>query len=287
MRTRGGHGDGPGEFTQPRLLGLGRADSLIVLDGGRIHLLDREGEWSHAFPLLSETQGEPAQALAALDDGRVVVQLINLSLGPLGDGDILTDTTRLALVSPGRAMQLLGPAVTPAWLLVGPRRVPIPFAPTLTVTTSGTRVISLTPDGSAVVVFGASDSTAVWSPPSPPGAASEADWDDELRRLQDRGVPSAVVELADSLRGNEVVPDRQARYDLVVASTLGEIWARQSRGTSAERAWDVFSPDGQLLGGASTPRAFSPHHISDRLMVGVLRGPLGTESVLVYQLARE
>ncbi len=82
------------------------------------------------------------------------------------------------------------------------------------------------------------------------------------------------------------LPEFVPLYDRMLVDTGRRVWLRRFR-LSREKGpyvWDVLSGDGTWLGGAATPRDFTPYRIGGDHMMGVRRDSLGVERVQVMRM---
>jgi hypothetical protein len=72
------------------------------------------------------------------------------------------------------------------------------------------------------------------------------------------------------------------RIDLV-EDPIEREWTRQPAPARATR-WDLFDPDGKLLGTVTLPPGFTPRFAGDRWMLGVLRDELDVQYVVRFEI---
>lgn len=286
VETWGGRGEGPGEFGAPTLLGTSRGDTLLILDRrnqvvSTLSPTGEPGDWS--FHVLDSRNPAPRQALAATDEGRVVVQSVTVFQGGLQEGSVFGDTTRLSLVDPhGGSSQSLGPAAAPRWVWTHEEQVPLPFSSRLSVATRGDSVFTLGADGSTVLVYAPDGRNAVWASPRHSGAVTSADAAAYRAYVAARGMAKEMSDLWVSVLDHPAVPHSKSIYDAVVATDDGEVWARLGLGVGEPGTWDVFTAEGEVRGTVLTPRGLLVRKVTSDKVIGVRRDSLGVESVVVY-----
>ncbi len=90
------------------------------------------------------------------------------------------------------------------------------------------------------------------------------------------------------------VPERRPALSDVLVSDVGEIWvgnypgalAAKSMARFLERRWLVFSADGSLVAKATTPEGFQPYAVMGARVWGVFKDDLDVETVRAYAITR-
>lgn len=130
LKTRGGRGEGPGEFAQIRLLGSSEGDLVLVGDGqiDRITVFDPDGQFVRT-ERVSASDRPPPRLFDIFRDGSVLGQVPRIvSASSLQPGQILPDSVELVRVrfhTP--TSENYGTALGPLWLWTGRNQVPVPF----------------------------------------------------------------------------------------------------------------------------------------------------------------
>ncbi len=287
LRTRGGTGDGPGEFRRIRLLGVFRGDSVAVWDGGlgRLSVFDPDGELGQVLSLSGLPSGESVpRGFDVFDDGTILAQIpVLIPAGSIEAGQTLGDSARLVRIDlRGSTSVAQGSALGPTWIWTGRSQIPVPF------TINSSFDIW---DGSVHLVSGPQFRIRVFRD----GALAEVYGVGRSERQvsqEDLATYRAFVEeyIPDSQKADYLEtldhplrPTVLPAYSQVVLASDGHTWARlYSPDPSAAGRWDVFRPDGVWVGEVETPVGFVPMSISDDLMAGVWRDGLGVEYVRVY-----
>ena len=114
--------------------------------------------------------------------------------------------------------------------------------------------------------------------------------DSHLRIARERMLEDASEERRQVLEStllempvSEVFP----AYSLVRGDDLGNVWVQEYPipGEESDR-WDVFNPDGELLGSVALPSGLDPKHIGSDFVAGVWRDDLDIEHVQLYGLVK-
>ena len=80
------------------------------------------------------------------------------------------------------------------------------------------------------------------------------------------------------------LPEFLPAYTSLVIDHAGRVWAARSSPQPDEPTpWDVYSPDGVLLGDIRTPTALRVTQVDARGVTGVWTDELGVQSVRVYE----
>lgn len=286
-KTRGGRGEGPGEFLRIRLLGAMAGDTVLVGDPGteRLTSFDPEGELLHTGLLPSSDRPAPVP-LAAFPDGSVLGQVPRiLSASSLVPGQVLTDSVELVRVRAGSdSARSYGAASGPLWLWTGRSQAPIPFTvgASLVVVEEAVHVVSgpdfrirVFEDGRLVESYGVA---------RPLRAIADRDLA-AYRRFVDEYVPEP--QRPDYLAGlrHERRPETLPAYDRLLAAPDGHVWAQVYESElSASHRWDVFDRSRTLVGSVRVPPGLYPHAVTEAALVGVWRDELGVEHVRVHAL---
>ena len=72
-----------------------------------------------------------------------------------------------------------------------------------------------------------------------------------------------------------------------MADLLGYLWVEDFQRPGAEdRAWNVFDPQGVLVGRVTLPESFSPREIGGDYILGMGWDELNVEYIQMYPLSR-
>jgi hypothetical protein len=81
-------------------------------------------------------------------------------------------------------------------------------------------------------------------------------------------------------------PDSMPAYDQLVVGDLGLLWARVFPDTASVATWDLFRPDGTLMGTVRAPSALNVRDITADYLLAQRVGDLGEPLVELYSLTR-
>ena len=281
-KTRGGRGDGPGEFRRIRLLGAFRGDSVAVGDRGndRVTVFDAEGELVRTIRIASSDDQIPLAHLV-FDDGTVLGQVPRVfPAGFLQPGVVIADTARLVRVGSGVPSHPVAEVPGPLWLWTGRSQVPIPFTanPGFVLVDSSLHVAS--GPSFRIRVFESGrvvESYGVARTPRRVEAGDIADY------RQTAELHIAEQQRPDYLSGleHESRPTVLPGYSRVLVSDAGNVWTQRY---TPDTTWDVFGPGRRLLGQVHVPDGFFLQDVRGSMLVGVWRDELLVEHVRVYEL---
>ncbi len=303
LRSIGGPGEGPGEFSEDVAAVFERSDSIWILDqaGGALQAFDLNGELLGS--LRSEPSGIPLRTDEAL--GRIVAQIRSLSeIEAIGSSS--TDIIRT--IDGGYADTL-------AYLSVGGTLRVERDQPVVMVFASEP-FWDMAADGS--IAYGESDSYQI----------KIRNAEGAIDRVVERAVTPVRVTDAIERRLRQAVRERievegespeivdlimQAinfaeNMPLITACILeddGHLWVRTSRVPSRDLelrfdpedlgsisddlsspSWDVFDPEGSYLGKVELPERFRPYRMLGDTIWGVQRDDLDVESVVGLRVVR-
>jgi len=285
-KIRGGHGEGPGEFLQIRLLGAGKGDSVLVGDGGtdRITVFDPAGELSRTWRLPSSDRPAP-RPFDVFPDGSILGQLPRiLSAAALQPGQVLADSVELVRVDPdSMSVTPWGTAPGPLWLWTGRSQVPLPFTVNASFDVVGSAVhlvsgpdfrVRVLEDGHLLESYGVRREAR----------AVEASDIDAYRAFVDEYIPEAMRRDYLAALDNEHRPGLLPGYDRVLAAADGHVWAQvYEADLGSAHEWDVFDHQGRFAGRVPIQARFYPMVVTADEVVGVWRDPVGVEYVRAYR----
>jgi hypothetical protein len=289
LRMVGQQGPGPGEYQNPNHLGL-LGDTLVVADATdlRVGLFKLDGEWLGEWPTIANLAGivqaghEQIWLRTVQWDGSS--EPVSIFEGHGIDGWVDT-----VLASPDPNRDLMEPSNTV--VCRSPQRISgltVPFAPkTVRIPTPRREILESDPVGYRMVFTTfEGDTTHVVEYQTPDTLVSDLEWqeqEEEWGRFRADG-PGLVCD------GRLTRPARKRLIDDVVFDDQGRIWIeRVQLDSSDEERFDVFSPDGELLGMVVTPtraRSARPFVRGDRIYL-VTADSLDVQSVHVLQFSPE
>ena len=286
-KTRGGRGEGPGEFQRIRLIGSYSGDSVLVADdaNGRVTVFDPEGEFIRTERLASG-DGPLPRAFDVFPDGSVLGQVPRiLATASLEDGQILGDSVRLVRVDFEKGTQQpQATALGPLWLWTGRSQIPIPFTINSGFDVHGESVHLVAGPAFRVRVFERGRLSEIYGV-----ARDERDvTQDEIAAFRE-----STREYVAAARLSEYLAalDHPARptvlpaYSGVIVASDGNAWVRlYSPDPLAPATWDIFSPEREWLGQAQTPAGFFAFSITGESLAGLWLDELGVEHVRVYEI---
>jgi len=289
-KTRGGSGEGPGEFLQIRLLGATKADSVLLGDSrvDRITVFDPEGEFVRTERLPSSERPAP-RPFDVFPDGSVLGQLRRVLMAPsLEPGQILRDSVELVRVRLGtRSAEPYGSGAGPLWLWTGRSQIPIAFTVNASFDVVGEDVHLVSGPDFRVHVLNDDGLRAAYGVERQARSVGDADLD-SYRRFVNEYLPEAMwAEYLEAL-SHEEGPSHLPGYDRVIASRDGHVWAQvYESDPSAPHDWDVFDGEGRFSGRVHVWSGFYPMVITRNAIVGVWRDTLGVEFIRKYRLTRK
>jgi len=288
-KTRGGRGEGPGEFLQIRLLGATAGDSVICGDSGadRITVFDPEGEFvrTERLPISDRPAPRPFDVFA---DGSLLAQLPRIvSAQSLEPGLVIRDSAELVRVRPDRqAFEPYGSAPGPLWLWTGRNQVPVPFTTNASFDVVGHAAHLVAGPEFRVKVHNGEGLQTIYGVEREPRRVAGSDLDSYRGFVQEYLPESMQAEYLEPLDGEER-PSRLPGYDRLIASSDGYVWAQvYESDLAAPHDWDVFDRDGVFLGRVHVWSGFYPFVITREVMAGVWRDSMGVEFVRLYRLRR-
>ena len=279
LTSRGGEGQGPGEFERLLTLWPWPGDSIAAwrAPGSGISVFDTEGSYERTFALADHatTPGFRWNPLSVTRDGAILVagiaddeSMIELQLRG-GQGQLLTSlgmhpgsersgTTRATAYRRGSVLTLWNDLV-----IVGTN-----FRYELKAFTTDGRLARIVRRGHELRAPTEAEVLAYVEENARPGTAP-----DEIRR-QARSTP---------------VAEHFPAYGSVASDATGHLWVREySFPLEARPAplWTVFDPDGQVLGFVETPRGLVIYEIGADYILGLMYDALGVGSVQLWALER-
>ncbi len=302
LRTAGGAGSGPGEFRGIRSI-FPAGDSLVAvdLDLRRISLFDLDGRFARVRNLQTVGAGAfPPVPIGRLADGRFIAY----EPPTFSTGDrpgLRRDSSRIYLMSaegiPGaRVLALLDDEtlVFASEQFVSSR--PLPFGRETTVQVRDGRLWTATADEYRLDEWDPEDGRLVGSVrwrrmPVPVEPAAVEELRDSMRALRDRETTryrellDIVVKVYEETR----FPDTEPPHGTFRIDAGGRLWVKDYLTPRAEvgpSTWQVFAPDGRLLGPVTLPPRFAPTDIGDDYILGTWLDEDEVPHVLAYPLLK-
>lgn len=291
--SRGGTGNGPGQYRGLRTLLVLGGDSVLAGDLllNSAHLYSPEGDLVRSWRIGELGHLVAPAPFARLADGTFVAMTERQLSQPPGyvrsemvvvryrDGQVL-DTVAVA------------PGGESYYSRCGPSNQAIcnwsvPFGLRAHAVAHGTRILVGNGDGYVIRVFDPSGHlTAVYRRDVPRGAVTSARvgrWADSVvAATSDRWKPSARRALAEA-----PTPDSLPSFVDLMMDADGDTWvARPDTAADGGASWDVLGPDGAYLTTVEVPRGLKLTQIGDGFLVGIARDENDVESVEVFRIAK-
>lgn len=291
--TRGGEGQGPGQYRSLRALLVLGGDSVLAEDplNGAIHMYSPGGELVRSWRIGKLGAFTAPPPFARLADGTFVA----LAQHPLSslpglvrfeamvvryrDGQVLDTVARSAgsqeyLTRCGSSGQ-----TTCTW--------DVPFGVKAHAVAHDTRIVVGNGDGYALKVYDPSGKlTAIYRrnlARKPLNAALRSRYVDSVVALyppERRAQAHRALSMAPA-------PDSLPSFTNLMMDALGDTWVALPDTAAAESApWDVLGPDGAYLTTVEVPRGLELTQIGDTFLMGIMHDADGGESVEVYRIAK-
>ncbi len=256
----GGRGEGPGEFRSVRFLGFD-AEGAWFWDRtlGRVTAFSLAGELRGVHPLGQDLEILPG-LIGRTDRGSFVTTLPGFVAGPVSEGMIIPDTSRLWEVG----LEALDPRLIveqpgQSWYMSERGQVPVPFTDGGRHAARGNRVVVSDPDGSPMLrVFDGGRLVMRVQTDLERARVSPAETQAAWERMAPGGrVPDGLP-----------VPSRVPAWGFLQLGSDGSLLAMRyfrwptgpggdSSGDPPAAEWDVFSPDGRHRGVMVLPYGWS------------------------------
>lgn len=288
-KTRGGRGEGPGEFVQIRLLGSAPGDTVLLGDGGldRITVFSPDGEFVRTEVLPSSDRPAP-RPFDVFGDGSVLGQLPRIvSAASLEDGQILTDSVELVRVNVrASTIQPYGTAEGPLWIWTGRSQVPVPFTVNAAFDVAGNEVYLVSGPDFRIQVFEDGELQEIHAVRRARRRVGNADIVAYRQFVEDYVPEQTRADYLSSL-DHEARPNVLPAYDRVLISAEGDIWVQTyDADLEAPHDWDVFDEEGGFLGSVQVAAGLNPLVVTEDAVVGIWRDSLGVEYVQAFRLTR-
>ena len=111
----------------------------------------------------------------------------------------------------------------------------------------------------------------------------------DVSRAIDRELAAVSKEFREGERAgleSAVVPDSMPAYDQLAVDELDHVWARVFPDTATTATWDLFTPDGTLLGSAAVPADLTVRQIGADWLLATRKGELDEPLVVLYRMTR-
>ena len=284
LATRGGTGEGPGEFEILRRVRLWPGDSIAAWYGSRaaVSIFDSEGNHGRSFTMADhgETRGFLWRPMATTGDGSVLVRWSR------EDEDTVMVQFRNG---EGQVQSSLGthpgfePYIAPNGSLYGKiyERTPVlALWGSLVVvgTTSRYELKAFTHDGTLARIVRRGHE---------PRPVTDDDVDAYIAGL--RPMPGQSPQQIRRRYRTVPVAEHFPAFSSIIADAAGHLWVREYDFHDEERPaplWTVFDGQGQVLGFVETPQDLRIYEIGEDYILGRKEDELGVESVQLWPLDR-
>ncbi len=290
LKTRGGRGEGPGEFVAIRLLGGRSGDTVFVADdaNGRISVYGPEGDLVRTQQIQSGDHPTP-RLFDVFPDGSFLGQVPRILMAStLKPGQILGDSVDLVRVGvDAREWQRYGGALGPLWIWTGRNQVPVPFTANASFDVEGDKVHLAAGPAFRIRVFEAGRLLELYGMDRPARRVGAADVT-AYRQMTEKYLPKEQQAEYMAALDHEARPSELPAYSRLIISAGAYVWAqRYEADLSAPPAWDVFDRNRRFVGQVKTPANLIVMAITDNAVVGVWRDDAGVEYVQSYPFARQ
>ncbi|HEX2209770.1 MAG TPA: 6-bladed beta-propeller [Longimicrobium sp.] len=297
LRTVGRKGGGPGEFTGLFGMHLLPGDTVAAYDyqSNRLSFFSPSGALARSVTLREMNGKLPPRPIGIFSDGRILVT-------PLYDPNFkdsskpVRDTAVLAVFSAaGTQAASLGSVPGDETVTItggtGNNRMMLRSTPPFGLSTSfgvhGTRLligdpvryelVERRPDGTVARLIRRSGERE---------PVTQADRDAYLER-QGEGMNDARFRpLHEQLEKQTVFPERKPFFTGLVMDAAGNAWVRRPSAPETEAPWDVFDPEGRLLGTVTTPAGFRVTQIGEDFIVGTWEDEMDVPHVRIHRLEK-
>jgi hypothetical protein len=301
LRSAGGEGSGPGEFTALVWLAALPGDSVVAFDDRlrRLSLFAPDGRFVRSAR--PQAEGKPGMDfpvfLAAMGDGSLLAFGRVLDLRGMSEGPLVAPMVLYRFTVDGELLDSLGAfhgwetrvvmrrSAGSVAMSIGSQ----PFARNTTMTGWGDRYVVGTPTSYELAVYRADGSPlAIVRLLRDNAAVTAADIEAYkglmLENIEDENARRARRQELDAYDYPAQAP---AFGSVILLDTRGDLWVPEfSLRIEQGMAWRVFGPDYRLLGTVNTPPRFAPRYIGDDLVLGVWRDELDVEYVRGYQIVK-
>jgi hypothetical protein len=285
LATRGGRGEGPGEFQQLLLLGTLPGDTVLTGDRVLPRITawgpDTNFAWTRTF---TPSDAAPPRPYAPFPDGSILaIARTSPSVAGLAEGELIRENNALVRIAPDGSAVEVGIAPGATWVWTGSGMVPLPFTTPAAFAVVGDALHVVAGPGPLVHVYrngGLTSTYGLDEPPRPVGAGELA----EYRDFVERWIPEEMRPDYEDPLAHPKLPQAPPTWDRILPGSDGTVWLRRyAIDPLAPRNWDVFGRDGAWRGQVHVAAGFEPFQVSDNALLGVWRSDLGVEEVREYR----
>jgi len=292
LRSIGGRGEGPGEFSSLGAVYRFRGDSLLTYDfSGRITVFDLLGNMGRTLALTPPGGGMLPTLAGPLEGGSFLVIAIANIQPDAGVGVHRQEAQVLRYDTDGGVSQLITPLHMREFVLMDTERGLIgairAFTPDGWAKTNGDLVYVGDSVRDEIRVFG-SDGTLVrilrrTAPLRTVTPEIIADY--SSAQLED--VPDEARASREAILENMPYPETLPAYGRLHLAPDGSLWAHvEPLPGDSTAAYSVFDPDGAWVGEVAVPVGFRALRMGDDYILGVATDEFDVEHVRMYGLVR-
>jgi len=277
----GGQGDGPGEFRGLNFVGSESDGTIVAVDP----TLRRVTTYSASGRLTGTVRWNTTRLLRPIGvtTRNELVAITEPGFPASRTGGVYSDTIRvLAWDEPDGVADTIARVPGFKWLVTPTSGSILPFTRTQAFAVGAEIYASFGPEVEIHVLGadGLERRLSVDRAPTPVASIRS----DYLAELRDKRSAEQVKAAEERLEHPEVPEYIGAYSELVVAST-GHLWAeRNTYDPDLRGVWDVFDPDGRLLGQARPPSGFSIYSIDGNLVTGVASDDFGVPYLQQWEI---
>lgn len=291
VSTVGGEGEGPGEFTSLWWIAELGGDSIAAVDNlnARISMFDGDGEFARAFQVPRPDGAAAPNIVGFLGDGEAV---FHARTAPPSQDAGKTSTVLVFTVRDGEVSAEVGEFVDRK---LGANGLGLGFGGQAVLAVADSliwyahtsrfefRVVDR--DGSVLRIVRVNRT---------PRPVTEEDMAQARARVEESlARQGATAATARRIMETEFA-DTHPVHGQMLVDALRYLWVAGSRRSlldsdhpeERQERWDVFDPDGRLLGRVTTPDGFRVAQIGEAFVLGVHTDALGVERVRLYRLER-
>ena len=295
VSTRGGGGEGPGEFSWLRAIEPWPGDSVMAWYGPRrdISVFDADGNYARSFTF--EMNDDDPGFLALVPEATTRNGLILA----MHDPHLLTTVTAEVRDAEGRLLSSLGSYPGQEMDLVTATMVDaILFSVRLPRATWGDLFVIGPTDRYELKAFAGDGRLArIVRRGHEPRAVTRTHIDAYVEEILSPPYPDDWTEsqiesyLAEGRQRYRVAPvvEQFPAFASVMSDALDHLWVEEYEIPGEERPgvlWTVFDPEGRVLGFAETPEGMEVYEIGEDYILGRVTDELGVEYVQVWPLER-
>lgn len=284
VRTAGGAGEGPGEFTFLATVAA-CGDEVVAGDMRQqyLSLFDADGDFLRTEPLPGAGNAVFAMTLLGCEEGtgQPVLRVPRPFTPGAAAGTRMEPTEVVRLDTTTAVVDTVGRPVT----LVRTGGFPGPFDPAVVLRYDGARFHVLHGDEIAIHTYEDGELARIARLPAEPRPVTPED--------QRRGVEATLEGMPEAMRTQlrprieqAAPPSHMPAARELLADAAGRLWVQPFTAPWEERAsgWLVLDDDGTWLGRVDLPAGFRPLEIGQDWVLGVWQDELDVASVRLYGL---